>query len=219
MFSGKPCAATGSARRKPRIPCDVSAIFRFRLSPPPTCWDEPCRSRWLATAVSMTAFMSRWRSRPTPNSLPLTSSWSTPSEVASPCAGSELSNRNSPTRCPILVRWRWSSPLTARSADNSYRTFAGGLRRELSRKLSLQLYMDRRRRRGRRQRPLLPQQSDRPRFLVRVPLRHAADQHHRQPRPRILSRFLDRPRTARPALAPAGRHRLLRVLHPLFSPR
>jgi len=26
--------------------------------------------------------------------------------------------------------WRWSSPLTTRSADNSYRTFAGGLHRD-----------------------------------------------------------------------------------------
>src|SRR5260370_3155003 len=147
-----------------------------------------------------------------------------PSEATSPCAGWVFSNRilasnfapqSSPRwleLCAILMPWRWSSPLTARSADDSYRTFAGGLGSEPSRKLSLQLYLDRARRRCRSQRPLLPKQSDRPRVLNHVSLRHAADQHHRQPRPRILSRFLDRTRAARPALALAGRHWLLRLI-------
>src|ERR1700682_2388609 len=61
---------------------------------------------------------------------------------AFPCAGSEFSNpipADSPTLCVILMRWRWSSPLTALRADNSYRTFAGGLYRDRSRKLYPQL--------------------------------------------------------------------------------
>src|SRR5260370_19505392 len=151
------------------------------------------------------------------------------SEATSPCAGWVFSNRilasnfapqSSPRwleLCAILMPWRWSSPLTARSADDSYRTFAGGFRRDRSRKLypqlSRKLFLDRDRRRCRSQRPLLPQDSHRPQFLIRVPLRHAADQHHRQPRPRILSRLLDRTRAARPALALAGRHWLLRLIH------
>src|SRR6266849_8235708 len=145
------------------------------------------------------------------------------SEAAFPCAGWVFSNRilasnfapkSSPLSlllCAILMPWRWSSPLTARSADDSYRTFAGGLHREL--------YVDRARRRCRSQRPLLPQHSHRPQFLIRVPLRHAADQRHRQPRPRILSRLLDRTRAARPALALAGRHRLLRLVHHVLQLR
>src|SRR6266849_9123198 len=56
------------------------------------------------------------------------------SEAASPCAGWVFSNRilasnfapkSSPLSlllCAILMPWRWSSPLTARSADDSYRT-------------------------------------------------------------------------------------------------
>src|SRR5260370_16502465 len=101
-------------------------------------------------------------------------------------------------------------------------TFARGLHRGRSRKLypqlSRKLFLDRARRRCRGQRPLLRQHSHRPQFLLRVPLRHAADQRHRQPRPRLLSRLLDRTRAARPALALAGRHRLLRLVHPLLPP-
>ena len=37
----------------------------------------------------------------------------------------------SPALCVILIHWRWGSPLTARSADDSYRTLAGELRRDL----------------------------------------------------------------------------------------
>src|SRR5258708_29639683 len=112
--------------------------------------------------------------------------------------------------CAILNRWRWGSPLTAFRADNSYRTFAGGLHLELS--------LDRARRHCRSERPLLHQQSDCPRFLVRVSLWHTDPQPYRQPPPRILCHLLHRTRAARPTLAAAGRRRLLRLLHNFLAP-
>src|ERR1700676_3500026 len=116
--------------------------------------------------------------------------------VAFLCAGWAFSKRILATNLGLTARfaalyccgWRWSSPLTAVGANNSYRTFVGGLHLELS--------LDRAWRRCRSQRPLLPQPLNCPRLFVVISLRDAADQRYRQPHCRILSRILDRTRAA-----------------------